>query len=172
MNTCDFIWKLLLSSLCEELTSRSPIHMSIRCVRVVLGWAGWVFHSELWAPLTPSNGCCRWVVKLSAVQIKLRCYATGMTSIPKHLLLCSVQRAPAITPLGRLLWPKRASPATAESNNMEILNNCFVSLCFYLLFITSPALKYRLLNKDPMNISLNSSSLRTEQAEMIVSAKD
>lgn len=172
MNTCDFIWKLLLSSLCEELTSRSPTHMSIRCVRVVLGWAGWVFHYELWASLTPGNDCCRWVIKLSAVQIKLRCYATGMTCVPKHLLLCSAQRAPANTSQGRLLWPKRALQATAESNTMEILNNCFVSLCFYLLFITCPTIKYRLLIKDPTNISLNSSSLRIEQTEMIVSAKD
>lgn len=111
MNTCDFIWKLFLFSRCEELTSRSPscpyVYQMCSCCAGLgrVGGGGGGVHYELWAYLTRSNDCRRWVVKLSAVQIKLRCYAAGPTSVPKSLLLCSVQRATSFCSPGKAPLP-------------------------------------------------------------------
>lgn len=84
----------------------------------ILCWAGqdgWVFfHYELRAYLTLNNDCCRWVVKLSAVQIKLRSYLQVWPVFP-GTSCCALSRGPAvIASQERLLRPQ--GEATAESN--------------------------------------------------------
>lgn len=103
-----------------------------------LCWAGqgvWGVHYELWVYLTLSNDRCRWAVRLSACSDKTQDAITGTTSAPQSLLLCSVQGDTTYCSPGKAPLPPGSLTATAESNIMDTLNNCYVSLWFYLLFI-------------------------------------